>query len=325
MESGYQQARQAAAFDERTDRGRVRLEGADASGFLHAQLTNDIAGLGPGQGCYAALLTPQGRMISDMVVLRSDEADGGAIVLSVPAALASTLAARFDRAIFTEDVAVSDISADTVQFGIVGPDAGAAVDAALTAIGREAASTELTAPFANRARAGAIVWRDEPLDGLDSFELIVGTGDAEKVRAALGARAAQLSTDGRLALRLEARRPAFLVDMTAETIPLEANLLDRAISTSKGCYVGQEVIIRVLHRGGGRVAKKLASLRFGGAVPEAGAVLSDGEREVGRVTSAAHSPRDGVAIGLGYVHRDYAREGAELTLPDGSTALVTAI
>lgn len=304
----------------------MRLAGSDAAGFLHAQLTNDITGLPPGGGCYAALLTPQGRMISDMDVLRLDEADGPAVLLAVPAPLAASLAARFDRAIFAEDVSVADVSGETAQFGVVGPEAGAVINAALAALGRAPASAQLSAPFANAALgSGAVLWRGEPLDGLDSFELVVSAADADAVRTALGAMAAPLSADARLALRLEAGRPEFLVDMTTETIPLEANLLDRAISTSKGCYVGQEVIIRVLHRGGGRVAKKLAALRFDGVVPAAGAVLSEGDREVGRVTSAAHSPRDGAAIGLGYVHRDAAREGAELTLADGSSATVTAV
>lgn len=303
----------------------MRLAGADAAAFLHAQLTNDIAGLAPGQGCYAALLTPQGRMISDMDVLRLDGPDT-AVLLAVPVTLAATLAARFDRAIFAEDVSVADVSGETAQFGVVGPAAAAAVDAALAALGHAPAASQLGAPFASTVRqGGVVVWRAEPLDGVDSFEVVVSAPDADAVRAALGANAAPLSADARLALRLEAGRPEFLVDMTTETIPLEANLLDRAISTSKGCYVGQEVIIRVLHRGGGRVAKRLAALRFDGGVPAAGAALSEGDREIGRVTSAAHSPRDDAAIGLGYVHRDAAREGASLTLADGSKATVTAV
>ena len=327
MESGYQEARRSAAFDSREDRGRVGLDGADVAGFLHAQLTNDIAGLAPGSGCYAALLTPQGRMISDMEALRSAASDGTArVMLAVPAPLAGGLATRFDNAIFTEDVRVTDLSGSTAQFGVVGPNAGAAVDAALAALGHPAVSSRLARPYDNAALDPEVmVWRGEPLDGLDTFELVVPRQQAAAARAALATHAAPLSPGARLALRVEAGRPEFLVDMTTETIPLEASLLDRAISTSKGCYVGQEVIIRVLHRGGGRVAKKLASLKFSGALPASGAVLSAGDREAGRVTSAALSPRDEAAIGLGYVHRDFAQAGATLTLPDGSSAIVTAV
>ena len=95
------------------------------------------------------------------------------------------------------------------------------------------------------------------------------------------------------ALRIEAGRPSFGVDMDEETIPLEAGLLERGISPTKGCYVGQEIIIRILHRGGGRVAKRLARLTFDPSViapPAAGTSILDGDRDVGRITSAAISP-----------------------------------
>jgi folate-binding protein YgfZ len=113
------------------------------------------------------------------------------------------------------------------------------------------------------------------------------------------------------AARIEAGYPVFGVDMTTDTIPLEAGIEDRAISFTKGCYVGQEVIVRVMHRGAGRVARRLMSLRFEGSPPAPGTKLFSGDRETGWVTSAARSPRTG-AIGLGYVHRDSAVAGTRL-------------
>ncbi len=278
--------------------------------FLHALLTNDIAALAPGTAGYATLLTPQGRMISDMEVVRMDRAGASRVLLSVPADLAARLASRFDAAIFTEDVTVEDASSSTVQFGIVGPCAEAAIDAALIGVARDEIA----------------IWKNDALGSLESFELVAPAAQSDFLAARLAAQAAPLSPEARKTLRVEAGRPEFHVDMTEDTIPLEANLLDRAISTTKGCYVGQEVIIRVLHRGGGRVAKRLVSLRLDGStdVPDAGAVLSEGEREVGRVTSAVWSPRDRTVIALGYVHRDFAREGAALSLPGGRAAIVTA-
>lgn len=323
MESGYQEARSGAAYDIRIDRGRVRVSGSDAATFLHALVTNDVALLAPGAGCYAALLTPQGRMIADMEVLRT--ADG--VLLAVPAADAARLAAKLDGSIFSEDASAADVSADTMQFGVLGPGAAGAVDAALSALGLPAAAKALGRAYDNAAfdDGRVVAWRGEALDGVEAFELMVPAVRAAEAETALSAHAAPLSTGARHVLRVEARRPEFHIDMTEETIPLEANLLDRAISTSKGCYVGQEVIIRVLHRGGGRVAKRLVALRFpGGRVPEAGAALAYGDREVGRVTSAAWSPRDEAAIGLGYVHRDYAHDGAPLTLAGGAGAIVTS-
>ena len=92
---------------------------------------------------------------------------------------------------------------------------------------------------------------------------------------------ASVSHEALEAARIEAGYPIFGVDMTDDTIPLEAGIEDRAISMTKGCYVGQEVIIRVLHRGHGRVARKLVALRIDGLVPERGARLFAADRDVG--------------------------------------------
>jgi folate-binding protein YgfZ len=114
--------------------------------------------------------------------------------------------------------------------------------------------------------------------------------------------------------------------MTEDTIPLEAGIEDRAISLTKGCYVGQEVIIRVLHRGHGRVARRLVGLRIAGDVPAAGAKITSGERDIGKVTSAARSSTLG-SIALGYVQRDFVTPGTEVHVEGAngrSPAVVTA-
>ena len=121
-------------------------------------------------------------------------------------------------------------------------------------------------------------------------------------------------------VRIEAGIPRFLVDMTTETIPLEAGIEGRAISMTKGCYPGQEVIIRVLHRGGGRVAKKLVGVVFqdGTALPAIGEKVKSGDREIGALTSVVVSPRLSRPIALGYVHRDFVEPGTAVTV--GSSA-----
>jgi tRNA-modifying protein YgfZ len=110
--------------------------------------------------------------------------------------------------------------------------------------------------------------------------------------------------------------------MTDDTIPLEAGIERRAISLTKGCYVGQEIIIRVLHRGGGRVARKLVSMQVEAPVGRGSTVLS-GDREIGVVTSVAESPRFGT-IALGYVHRDFAAVG-QIVHVTGTAARVQAL
>lgn len=118
-------------------------------------------------------------------------------------------------------------------------------------------------------------------------------------------------------LRIERGVPRFLADMTEETIPLEAGIEDRAISFSKGCYVGQEIIVRVTHRGGGRVAKKLVQWiadESAQIVPMPGSSILASAREIGKVTSAAFSPGLNRVVGLGYVHRDFATSGTNVTV-----------
>ena len=121
-------------------------------------------------------------------------------------------------------------------------------------------------------------------------------------RASSAQAGVSVSADAVDVCRVEAGRPRFGVDMTADTIPLEAGIEDRAISLTKGCYVGQEVIIRVPHRGHGRVARRLVGLALpepSHPVPERGATVRAAEREVGAVTSAVKSPALGHPIALG--------------------------
>ena len=121
------------------------------------------------------------------------------------------------------------------------------------------------------------------------------------------------------ALRIDAGRPRFGADMTEETIPLEAGLLDRAISTTKGCYVGQEIVIRILHRGGGRVAKRLVTLSFDeprNGIRRPVRRSSTSDKNIGQLTSVSPSLTTANLIALGYVHRDLAEEGREVLVGD---------
>jgi folate-binding protein YgfZ len=153
----------------------------------------------------------------------------------------------------------------------------------------------------------------------------VYTGRAPELRSALGtAGAITASPDVIETARIEAGYPVFGLDLTHDTIPLEAGIEDRAISFTKGCYVGQEVIIRVLHRGHGRVARKLVGLRVDDVVPTRGARIRSAEREIGHVTSAARSPRLG-AIALGYVHRDFVTPGTRVEVDIDSGRVRAAV
>ena len=138
----------------------------------------------------------------------------------------------------------------------------------------------------------------------------------------------RLSSDAAAALRVEAGIPLFGVDMTTDTIPLEAGIESRAISMSKGCYVGQEVIVRILHRGHGRVVRRLVGLIVGGGdPPTVGTAIHAASHEVGAITSAAWSPALERPIALGYVHRDAAEAGTLVRLgsAEGPEATVSQL
>jgi folate-binding protein YgfZ len=150
--------------------------------------------------------------------------------------------------------------------------------------------------------------------GVAGFDLFVDSGNVDAIREALRrAGAAPVDLETANVRRIEAGRPEFLIDMDEDTIPLEAGLEDRAISQTKGCYVGQEIIIRVLHRGHGRVAKRLVGLLLD-AKAEPGSIVRSAAREVGRVTSSTHSPTLQREIALAYVHRDFRSPGTELVV-----------
>ena len=294
----YPTVAQGAGFAEKAHRGRLRFDGADAVSFLQALVTADLAGLSAGRRRYSTYLTPNGRLLADLTIFHR----GDHLLADAPAGRAPALAERFDSLIFTEDVRVSDVSAALAQFGVVGARAGDVIRAVEPAL---AIGGGFAAPAAD-----ALV---------DSFDLVAPVAQREAVvRALAGAGAVPMSPELADVFRIEAGRPMFGVDMTEETIPLEAGLLDRAISTAKGCYVGQEIIIRVLHRGGGRVAKRLVKLRIdaapdgGRAVPDAGTPLSVDGRDVGAITSAVYSPASEAVVALGYLARAAAVDGARV-------------
>lgn len=308
----------------RADRGLVVVSGADRATYLQGLLTNDTVALKPGTGCYSAYLTPQGRMISDLVVHEL----GDVMLLVLPRPTRETVLAKLDQFIFSEDVQLGDVSDTFIPVDIVGPEsaevAARVLDLPLASLSGMAEQGAIRASF----RGEAVIVRRIGDFGIQAFEVLVGrdsiTSFEEELRR-LGA--ADLEDDAAEALRVEAGIPRFGSDMDEDTIPLEAGIEDRAISFTKGCYVGQEVIIRVLHRGHGRVARKLVGLAFDSeaAVPAPGATLLADGKEIGRVTSAVFSPSLGRAISLAYVKRDQAAPGTRVATADGAGAQVVTL
>lgn len=314
----YRAAHESAVVVDRSSQGKMAFAGADRASFLHALLTNDIARLTKGTGAYSAYLTPQGRMISDMRVIETGER----MLLDVEGEVAGQLAERFDTLIFSEDVRVENVTADLAEIGVHGPTAAAAIERA-----SGIAVARLEHQYDNLVESGITIVRDDAF-GMTGFDMYVDRCHAEGLRRKLiEAGTNEIEDETAEVLRIEAGRPRFGVDMDTETIPLEAGIEERAISFTKGCYVGQEVIIRVLHRGHGRIARKLVGLIVAaGSTPSRGdAILAAGGQPVGEVTSAAFSPLVGAPIALGYVHRDHMSPGTELMVAPARPARVRAL
>jgi folate-binding protein YgfZ len=297
----YQQIIEGAAVGEVAPTLQLAVAGNDRASFLQGLLTNDIQALKPGSGCYAAWLTPQGRMLTDMHVLESD----GMMLLDLPAAQAEATAARLDKFLFSEDVRLGSLAGALTTVWVHGPAAAAALERSLDGAGALATWDQYHHEHVGFAGESLVLARIDQL-GVPGYCAYLSVGNRPALVTALeSAGARQVDAGAIEAARIEAGYPLFGSDMTADTIPLEAGIEPRAISTTKGCYVGQEVIIRVLHRGHGRVARRLVTLKLDreGALPRAR--LLNGDREVGFVTSAAVSPATG-PIALAYVHRDLA-------------------
>ena len=330
LSDDYRALRRASGIVDRSARGRLVLTGADRRSYLQGLLSNDIDALVEGAGCYSAYLTAQGRMIADMRVFET----GDSLLVDLDGTLAEGVADRWSRFVFSEDVQIRNESRSTSQIGVFGPRAAQAL-ARLSGDSddvRGELERVLRVLPVNAVRRWNLLGQPAHVLvsddlGVLGFEIVLRaslqSGLLESLRSAgaieVDARAAEIC-------RVEGGRPLFLVDMDEDTIPLEAGIEDRAISLTKGCYVGQEVIIRVLHRGHGRVARKLVGIAFepAGAVPSRGDRIFASGRDIGSITSAVESPALRRPIALGYVHRDFQEAGTLVTVGD-RTGTVTAL
>jgi folate-binding protein YgfZ len=322
----YDAARRRAAFIDRSERGRIVVSGADRASYLQGLLTNDIVALKAGQGCYAAYLTAQGRMIADLWVYEL----GDVILLTLAGDVKDAVLAKLDQFIFGEDVQLGDVTASFAQIAVVGPQASAVIASLIpeVSVGALDALAEhgcLRTTSGAAAGSSAIVTRIVDA-GEPGFDVYVDAGRAQAVQAGLRAMdVAELDETTAEAIRIEAGVPRFHRDMDEDTIPLEAGIESSAISMTKGCYVGQEVIVRVLHRGHGRVIRKLVGLSLGdGAVPAPGTAVRSGDREIGHVTTSCFSPALQRPIALAYVHRDFIEPGTAVSV-DTAAATVTPL
>jgi folate-binding protein YgfZ len=323
----YRALRRGFGLIDLSNRGLIRVEGRDRQRFLNAMLSNNTEDLEPGQGCYATFLNAKGHMVTDLVVYAEEES----YLLEVEPHIVLTFLEAIDFFVISEDVTFEDETGKRVALGVQGPHAS---DALTAVTGQE--SLRSLVPYGSLLCriADYDVWvANRSYTCEPGYLLLAESAAAEMVWTAVRAlgqdevfQGCAVGLKALDTLRIESGKPRFGVDMTEATIPVEANLLD-AISYTKGCYVGQEVIARIDARG--QVNRRLVGLLLGEAkLPDAGAKLFSPDREVGWVTSATQSPTMQQTIALAYVRREFLEPGTALQVrTDGGDipATVTAL
>jgi len=318
----YQALRHGVGLCDLSHRGLIRVVGQDRQRFLHAMVSNDTKSLQPGQGCYATFLTAKGHLIADFVVYTEDDA----YLLEVEPHVASALVEALEFFVISEDVTLHDESGDRGLLALQGPRAAALLTLAL---GQEMPALPMYASTTCRLAGHTVHCQRRSHTGELGYQLLAPPEALPEVWQALWAHreacaARPVGLEMLDVARIEAGIPVYGRDMTAETIPIEANL-EAAISYAKGCYIGQEVIARLDARG--HVNRKLVGLLLKGEVlPAPGAKIVSPQREVGWVTSATFSPARQQNIALGYVRREVLTPGTDLEVyTDGLTLGATVV
>ena len=301
LDGQYRLLREGAGVVDRSHRGKLRAVGPDALDFLQGQLTNDVEALAAGSGCYAALLDRKGHMQSDMRVLRLD---AGEVWLDTEAAGMAAVLRHLDTYRIGREVELVDETGERAILSVIGPGAGDATGA--SPLGPEHAQR----PVELAGHECLAVATDLGIDLICAADAAGAVTDA-----VVAGGAGTVSEDAAEILRVESGRPRFGHEMSAETIPQEAGINERAVSFTKGCYIGQETVARLHYRG--KPNRHLRGLRLA-APAAAGDTIALGERELGRVGTAVLSPALG-PIALAVVRRE-AEPGATVAVGEARIA-----
>jgi folate-binding protein YgfZ len=286
IEVQYRMLREGAGLIDRSSRGKIDLFGPEAAAYLQGQVTNDVEALAPGHGCYAALLNHKGRILADMRVLLRGP---GEIWLDTEPSAVDTLRSKLDMYKVGRDVELADRTSERAIVSLIGPRARAVA-------GVDLPSEEDAFVEAVINGAAAIVVATQ--DGVD---VIIDASSAQDVTSMLLERGAErVSEEACEILRIERGRPRFGHDMSEENFPGELGLEERAVSFTKGCYVGQEPVARMHYRG--HPNRHLRGLLLSAPAAPAELISREG-KEQGRITSTCVSPSIG-PIALALVRRE---------------------
>jgi folate-binding protein YgfZ len=299
----------AGLIDLSAARGRIRVSGSEATMFLNGLITNDVKNLAQNRWMPAVFPTVQGRLIGAVRVIRGSEPE---FLIDTEMASHEAVLKTVSRFTLAGDFKVVDLTSETALLSIQG-------QGAAEILAKQFEQVDL--PQNGVVQTAGVTIIRASHTGEDGFDIFIDASLKTELQQTLEAAGAQpIGEDTFEILRVEAGIARFGHDMDETNVVPETNL-DDAVSYTKGCYVGQEIIVRIKHRG--HPAKKLTALRFETDQQiEAGAVIrSTDNQEIGRVTSAVISPRQG-SIGLGYVRYEYLVDGTRVVVGDGIDAIV---
>jgi folate-binding protein YgfZ len=322
----YQAACVDGALFDCSHHGKIQLTGPDAASFLHNLSTNDITRLAAGTGCEAFLANAKAKVVAHVLIYRAVAEDSsGGLWLDVVPGLTDKVLKHFNHYLISEQVEIVDRSSELAQVHVAGP-------RARMLLAKGAGELPELAEFQHVRRsigpgASCQIRRHDPL-GVPGYDIICPADQAANVWQVLtGAGARPAGRTAQELLRVEAGTPVYGVDMDENNLVMEVGRTRQAISFTKGCYLGQEPVVR--SRDLGHVNRSLLGLKIHSeqVVPRGAKLLRDGS-DVGQVTSSVVSPRLGTALALAYVRRGSQDPGTKLevvTGPDSRTAEIVSL
>jgi folate-binding protein YgfZ len=313
----YEAVRRDVGLIDHGNLGVLEVTGRDRAAFLHAMLSNDVKSLGPGQGCQAAFLDVHGKVQVLLTLWVLDDR----ILVVTPGGAATKTNEALDHYLFSEKAYFEDVTGQLSMLMLAGPRAPALAQQLTGAAPPEAAWSHAPARLGD---AEVRLVRGGGETGEAEVWIVSPIADGPRVwSAALAAGARPIGARAHESLRIEAGTP-YLGHDVDDTVLLPEIPVERWVSHTKGCYIGQEVVVRIRDRG--HVNRMLRALVLDGeTLPPPGSAVAAGDAEIGRVTSAAWSFGLGRPLALGYVRRQHAEPGAAVSVRTPAGAIPATV
>jgi len=313
----YQEAVKNGAWFDVSKRGKIEVTGDDQITFLPRMLTNDIESLKPNQSTYACFLTPQGKVVTDAHVFRFEKS----VWLDMEAGLAPKVIEALGKFVIADDVELKDKTQDFAGLLLFGPKARVYLQMLTKSSGHPDKINEHLCSSINKTGCHLFCI---PLFGKRAWYVVTPMSDKNALVTTIQQSAGEFdmhacSDEVLEILRVQAGTPRYGVDFDQESLLMEVGIDKTAVSFTKGCYPGQEIVARMESRA--RFAKKLTGIVLEGTVvPKAGSEIQKSGKAIGKITSAVLSPVSQKPLALGYVTREHLKTQNKVeVLMDGQT------